>query len=60
MGDFAVNVAVACQIGAPRADYSILSAMKIRDDELFDTFGRSINEPDTVPSPGNQDYRIEN
>lgn len=44
MGDFAVNVAVAHQIGAARGDYSILSAMEIRDDELFAAFGRSIND----------------
>ena len=44
MGDFAVNVAVAYQIGAARGDYSILSAMDIRDDELFAAFGRSIND----------------
>jgi hypothetical protein len=44
MGDFAVNVAVAHQIGSARGDYSILSAMDIRDDEFFAAFGRSINE----------------
>jgi hypothetical protein len=44
MGDFAVNVAVAYQIGAARGDYSIFSAMDIRDQELFATFGRSIND----------------
>jgi len=44
MGDFAVNVAVAYQIGAARGDYSILSAMDIQDDELFATFGQSIND----------------
>ena len=44
MGDFAVNVAVAQQIGTARGDYSILSAMEIRDDELFTAFGRSIND----------------
>ncbi len=43
MGDFAVNVAVAYQIGAARGDYSILSAMDIRDDELFAALGQSIN-----------------
>ena len=44
MGDFAVNVAIAYQIGAARGDYSILSAMDIGDDELFASFGRSIND----------------
>jgi hypothetical protein len=44
MGDFTVNVAIAYQIGAARGDYSILSAMEIRDDELFATFGQSIND----------------
>src|SRR6266480_6726994 len=44
MGDFAVNVGVACQIGAARGDYSILSAMDIRDDELFAALGQSIND----------------
>ena len=44
MGDFAVNVAIAYQIGAARGDYSIFTAMDIRDDELFAAFGRSIND----------------
>jgi sulfotransferase family protein len=44
MGDFAVNVALAYQIGAARGDYSIFSAMEIQDEELFAAFGRSINE----------------
>jgi hypothetical protein len=44
IGQFAVNVAIAYQIGAGRGDQSILSAMDIRDDELFATFGQSINE----------------
>ncbi len=44
MGDFAVNVAIAHQIGAARGIYSVLSAMDIRDDELFAAFGRSIND----------------
>lgn len=43
MGEFAVNVAVAYRTGAARRDYSILSAMEIRDAELFITFGNSIN-----------------
>jgi hypothetical protein len=44
IGDFAVNVAIAYQIGVARSDYSILSAMDIRDDELFAAFGQSIND----------------
>ena len=44
MGDFAVSVAVAHQIGSARGDYSILSAMDIRDEEFFAAFGGSINE----------------
>ena len=44
MGEFAVNVAIAHRVGAARGIYSVLSAMDIRDDELFTAFGRSINE----------------
>jgi hypothetical protein len=44
MGDFVVNAAVVHQVGAARGHLSILSAMDIRDDELFTAFGRSINE----------------
>jgi hypothetical protein len=44
MGDFGINVGIAYQVGAARGDYSILSAMDIRDDELFAVFGRSIND----------------
>ncbi|PYY20665.1 MAG: hypothetical protein DMG62_22630 [Acidobacteria bacterium] len=44
IGDFAVNVAVAHQIGSARGGLSILSAMEIRDDEFFAAFGRTINE----------------
>ena len=44
MGDFAVNVAVAYQIGAARGDYSIFSAMDIRDSELFGALGQSIDK----------------
>ena len=44
MGDFAVNVAVAHQIGSARGSYSMLSAMDIHDEEFFAAFGRSINE----------------
>jgi sulfotransferase family protein len=44
MGDFSVHVAIACQVGAARGDYSILSAMDIRDEELFAALGQSINE----------------
>ena len=44
MGDFAVNVAVAYQIGAARGDHSILSAMDIGQDELFAAVGQRIND----------------
>jgi Sulfotransferase family len=44
MGDFAVNIAVAYQIGAARGDHSIFSAMDIRDDELFAAFGHGLND----------------
>ena len=44
IGDFAVNVAVAHQIGSARGGLSMLSAMEIRDDEFFNAFGRTINE----------------
>jgi len=44
MGDFAVNVAVAYQIGASRGEYSILSAMDLGADELFAALGCTINE----------------
>ncbi len=44
MGDFAVNVAVAYQIGAARGDYSTLSAMDIGQAELFAAFGQRIND----------------
>jgi hypothetical protein len=44
MGEFAICVAIAYQIGAARGDYSILSAMEIGNDELFATFGESIND----------------
>jgi Sulfotransferase family len=44
IGDFAVNVAVAHQIGSARGRLSILSAMEIPDDEFFAAFGRTINE----------------
>src|SRR5438552_14650002 len=43
MADFAVHVAVAYQVGAGRADHSILSAMDIGEDELFVPFGQKIN-----------------
>ena len=43
MGDFAVHVAVAYQVGAGRGDLSILSAMDIGEDELFAAFGQKIN-----------------
>src|SRR5215211_1692395 len=44
MGDFAAHVAVAHQFGSARGGLSILSAMDIRGEEFFATFGRSINE----------------
>jgi hypothetical protein len=44
MGDFAVNVAIAHQIGSARGEYSILSAMDLGADELLAAFGRTINE----------------
>ena len=44
MGDFAISVAMAYQTGAAHVDYSILSAMEIRNDELFATFGGSIDD----------------
>jgi hypothetical protein len=43
MGEFAISVAIAHQTGVARGDYSILSAMEIGNDELFATFGQSIN-----------------
>lgn len=44
MGHFTVNVAIGYQIGAARGDHSILSAMDIREDELFATLGQGIND----------------
>jgi len=44
MGDFAVNVAIGYRIGAARGERSILSAMEIREDELFTALGQSIHE----------------
>jgi Sulfotransferase family len=44
MGNFAINVAMGYQVGAARGDRSILSAMDIREDELFATLGQSIND----------------
>jgi hypothetical protein len=44
MGEFAISVAIAYQTGAARGDYSILSAMEVDNDELFTTFGESIND----------------
>ena len=44
MGNFAINVAMAYHVGAARGDRSILSAMDIHEDELFATFGQSIND----------------
>jgi hypothetical protein len=44
MGDFAVSVAIGYRIGVARGERSILSAMEIRENELFATVGQSINE----------------
>lgn len=44
MGNFAVSIAIGHQIGAARGDRSILSAMDIREDELFAMFGHGIND----------------
>jgi hypothetical protein len=44
MGEFAISVATTYQTGAARGDYSILSAMDVRDHELFIAFGQSIND----------------
>jgi hypothetical protein len=44
MGDFAVSLAIGYQIGAARGERSILSAMEIRENELFATVGQSLNE----------------
>jgi hypothetical protein len=44
MGDFATNVAMAYRVGAARGDRSILSAMDIREDELFAALGERIND----------------
>src|SRR5512132_1308822 len=43
MGDFAVNVAMAYQVGAARGIFSMLSAMGVPRDEFFSHLGRSIN-----------------
>lgn len=43
MGDFAMNLANAYQIGAARGMFSILSAMGISGDEFFSHIGDSIN-----------------
>ena len=44
MGDFAVNAAVAHEIGAARGHLSVLSAMKISLDELLAHLGQTIND----------------
>src|SRR6266542_807819 len=44
MGNFAINVAMAYQVGAARGNRSILSAMDIQEEELFAAFGQSIND----------------
>ncbi len=44
MGEFALSVAAAHQIGAARGERSILSAMDIHAGELFAIFSQSIND----------------
>jgi Sulfotransferase family len=44
MGDFAVNVALAYQVGAARGDRSVFSGMDVQEEELFVAFGQSIND----------------
>src|SRR5437762_13865115 len=44
MGDFAVSLAIGYHIGAARGERSILSAMEIRENEVFATVGQSVNE----------------
>ena len=44
MGEFTLDIAAAHRIGAARGELSILSAMEIHADELFATFGQSIND----------------
>jgi Sulfotransferase family len=44
MGDFAVSVAIAHQIGSAREDRSMLSAMDIGSAELFAALGHTIND----------------
>jgi hypothetical protein len=44
MGHFAVNVAIAYQIGAARGDHSIVSAMDVPEEEFVAAFGRGIND----------------
>jgi len=44
MGEFGLDIAAAHRIGAARGELSILSAMEIHADELFATFGQSIND----------------
>ena len=44
MGDFAISLAIGYQIGVARGERSILSAMEIRENELFTAVGQTINE----------------
>jgi hypothetical protein len=44
MGDFAANLEISYEIGAARADYSILSAMDVNREEFFASFGQTIND----------------
>jgi sulfotransferase family protein len=43
LGQFALNIAIGHQIGTARGDRTILSAMEIQRDELFVSFGQTIN-----------------
>jgi hypothetical protein len=44
MGEFALHLAMAHQIGSARGDRAILSAMDIGRDEFFAQFGRAIDQ----------------
>jgi hypothetical protein len=63
--DFAINVAIAYQIGAARGDHSILSPMDIGDSEIVRRIQLKHRRLDPAPSHGsgnkarNQGYRVE-
>jgi Sulfotransferase family len=44
MGDFAANLAISYEVGAARGDYSTLSAMDVKREEFFASFGQTIND----------------